>query len=192
MNADNEHDIVLAEPIPPDALARMRWSYGFAVSARLPQQARRAFEAVLTVYPNNHEALYGMGMLAMNQDNLDTALDYFERALAANPSFVIARRFRAVLLARRGRIAEAYADINWCLDHEPNAGATLYAAACVAARAIDQGGGPQALEYAALSLERAFKAGYGREQAATDPTHTTALAIFGPSGSMTRGVPCSR
>jgi tetratricopeptide (TPR) repeat protein len=111
-------------------------------------------------------------MVAMNQNQLESALDYFDRALAANPSLVIARRFRGVLLSRRGRIAEAFDDINWCLDREPNSGATRYAAACVASRASEQGdpaGAQKCIEQAAVCLELAFKAGYGRDKAVADP-----------------------
>jgi eukaryotic-like serine/threonine-protein kinase len=161
-----------ADSLPAEALARLRWSYGFAVFARLPDQARRAFEAVVTVYPKSPEALYGLGLLEAHQDKLEPALDYFDRALAANPNLVEAHRFRGVLLARRGRITEALVDVNWCLEREPNSGATLYNAACVASLASERGdpaAAQAAIEQAAMLLERAFKAGYGRDKAVTDP-----------------------
>ena len=53
------------------------------------------------------------------------------------------------------------ADINWCLDREPGSGETLYAAACVAARAAEAAPSPRALDQAFDLLERAWSLGSG-------------------------------
>jgi serine/threonine protein kinase/tetratricopeptide (TPR) repeat protein len=162
-----------AQAGPPETRLRIRWVYGFAISARRPEQARAAFEDVLRQYPQHPQALYGRAMLLVAQGRELEALSDFDRAIEAAPSFVEARRFRAVLFARRGHFDDATRDMNWCLEKEPEAGATLYAAACVAARAVERSLDPsaakQATEQALTFLQKAFARGYGRQQAAQDP-----------------------
>ena len=92
-----------------------------AVAARLPEQARNAFDLVLEENPKQPQALYGCGMLLVEQDQADEALRYFNRAAEAAPDFIESRCARAILLARRGNIQEAIQDINWCLDRERQA-----------------------------------------------------------------------
>src|SRR5262249_21378856 len=121
-------------PYPDPARIRIKWTYGFAVSVRLPERAQAAFDEVLRRDPHHPQALYGRAMLAMNRGDLAVALRFFDRALEASPGFAEAQRYRAVVLARRGAWDRATRDINWCLDREPGSGETLYAAACVAAR----------------------------------------------------------
>jgi serine/threonine protein kinase/tetratricopeptide (TPR) repeat protein len=140
---------------------RLRWTYGFAVSSRLPDRARAAFDEVLGRNPRHPQALYGRAMLAMNGGDLALGLKFFDRALEADPGFIEARRYRAVLLSRRGEWDRATRDINWCLAREPHSGATLYAAACVAARAAEAAPSPRALDRAFELLERAWSVGSG-------------------------------
>jgi hypothetical protein len=93
--------------------------------------------------------------------------------VAAAPRFAEARRARAVLLARAGRFAEATADVDWCLAHDPEPGAAAYAAACVAALAVprypEAAAARQAAGQALGFLEKALAGGYGRDLAGTDP-----------------------
>jgi tetratricopeptide (TPR) repeat protein len=100
-------------------------------------------------------------MLAMNGGDLALGLRFFDKALEADPGFIEARRYRAVLLSRRGDWDRATRDINWCLDREPGSGATLYAATCVAARAAEAAPSPRALNQAFDLLERAWSLGSG-------------------------------
>ena len=106
-------------PESDPARVRLKWTYGFAVSARLPERARAAFDEVLRRDPRHPQALYGRAMLAMNGGDLALGLRFFDRALEADPGFIEARRYRAVLLSRRGDWDRATRDINWCLDREP-------------------------------------------------------------------------
>jgi serine/threonine protein kinase/Flp pilus assembly protein TadD len=162
-----------AETVPAARRNRLRWVYGFAVSARLAEKAREAFDAVLREEPNHPQALYGRAMLLITQDRLDEALRWLNRAVEANPGFVDARRARAIVLARKGRLVPACQDMDWCRAREPNAGVTLYAAACVDARIAEKTADPevarraadQAVEFVRQALER----GYGRDKAADDP-----------------------
>jgi hypothetical protein len=93
----------------------------------------------------------------------------FDQAVAADAAFVAARRGRAIVRARLGQWAAATEDVNWCLDKEPSAGVTLYAAACVAALAADKLGDPAMAQQALTLLQQAFAQNYGRDKAATDP-----------------------
>ena len=151
---------------------RLKWTYGFAVAARLPAKAQGAFDDVLRSDPHQPQALYGRAMLTMNRGQLDTALRFFDQALEAAPGFIEARRYRAVVLARQGEWERATRDINWCLDREPGSGETLYAAACVAARAAEASPTPGALDRAFDLLQRALSLGSGH-RAIEDPDLTT-------------------
>ena len=89
--------------------------------------------------------------------------------MAAEPGFVDARRGRAILSARLGNREQALQEINWCLEKEPQAGVTLYAAACVAALAAERFADSRAAEQALTFLELAFAQQYGQQQADKDP-----------------------
>ena len=152
---------------------RIRWSYGFAIAARKPELARRLFEEVLTRKPEHAQALYGRGMLLAAADQAEEALPFFDRALDADRNFTHARRFRAVVLARLSRFAEALEDINVCLRAEPTSGPTLYAAACVASRIAAETPDPlaarEAVDQAIRFLDQAFRQQYGAGRVDDDP-----------------------
>jgi serine/threonine protein kinase/tetratricopeptide (TPR) repeat protein len=164
-----------AERAAGEVGARVRLVYGFAVASRLPERAQEAFEQVVRhESPLHHsQALYGRAMLLVEAGQLREALPFFSRALEAAPGFMEARRFRAIIQARCGQFEGACQDINWCLDREPEGGASLYAAACVTALWVEKmahlpAAKGKAVEAAAF-LRKAFSHGYGREKAAQDP-----------------------
>jgi eukaryotic-like serine/threonine-protein kinase len=150
-------------PLLGPARTRLNWTYGFAVSARLPKAARAAFDDVLRHDPHHPQALYGRAMLAMDRGDSPLALQFFNRALEVNPAFPEARRYRAVLLSRQGDWERATRDINWCLDREPRSAETLYAAACVAARAAEASPSLRSFDVAFDLLERARALGAGQK-----------------------------
>jgi YD repeat-containing protein len=150
-----------AATVPVPTRQRMRWTYGFAVARRLPKEERRAFEAVLEEDARNAQACYGIAMLAMEEGDSAEALRFFDQALETAPNFFPARRYRAVQWARKGSLKGASEDINWCLEKEPRSGASLYAAACVAALAFQQLSDPKLATQAQDLLERAFTHGVG-------------------------------
>ena len=154
---------------PDPARARLCWTYGFAVAARLPEKARAAFDDVLLQEPYHPQALYGRAMLAADQGRTEEAIVALDRALQSNPSFNEARRSRAVLLARKGDWEHAAQDINWCLDREPTSGETLYNAACVAALAARATPSLRARDQALDLLRRAFDRGAEASRAIADP-----------------------
>jgi tetratricopeptide (TPR) repeat protein len=111
-------------------------------------------------------------MVHVERAEENEAIACFDEALAWHPTFVDARRFKAILLARQGMLADAQEDINRCLQQEPQAGITVYAAACVLARAAEKSPHPEArkqLEDQAIDLlGKAFHYDYGQGGAATD------------------------
>ena len=144
--------------------------YGVAVTTRLPDAAARAFARVLREDPEDPYALYGEGALDVLRGEAERGLRRFDEALDLRPDFVEARRFRAIVLARKGRGETALKDINFCLGKEPN-GMTLYAAACVTA--LVGRGNEEMAQQAIAFLHKAFAAGYGRDKAAEDDDLTS-------------------
>jgi hypothetical protein len=128
-----------------------------------PVAAPVAAEIVIAI-----PALSLSGPVSYGVTSTTVARRFFDRALEANPDFLEARRYRAVLLARQGAWDQATRDINGCLDRQPRSGETLYAAACVAARAAEAAPSPRALNQAFDLLERAWSLGSGR-RAHEDP-----------------------
>ncbi len=162
-----------SEAAPPSTRTYLSWVYGFAVSRRLPDKARQAFEEILRHDPRHPQALYGQGMGFAEDGRENAAIASFDQAIDAAPTFLEPRRFRAILLARQGELDRASQDINWCLEKEPTNGANHYAAACVAALAFKtlshEASAKQAAMQALAFLEKAFALGYGQDKALEDP-----------------------
>jgi serine/threonine protein kinase/Flp pilus assembly protein TadD len=151
---------------PPEVRQTVRYRHAVAITRRRPAAAARCFERLLTDDPADAYALYGLGSALVLQGQPHAGLRRFSEAIDARPDFLEARRFRAVLLARKGRGEEAGKDIEFCLVRQPEDGMTLYAAACVQALL---GCGNEAMAEQAIDLlRRAFARGYGREKAAED------------------------
>jgi tetratricopeptide (TPR) repeat protein len=152
--------------------ARVLVLYGFAVLARLPDRARSAFEEVLQDQPFHTQALYGLALLAVAQNESPQAISLLDKAVDADVRFADARRQRALLYARQGDFSKATQDINWCLEREPRNAKILYTAACIAARGAENTFDPRLTNQALDLLEKAFRRGYGRDRAASDPDLT--------------------
>jgi serine/threonine protein kinase/Flp pilus assembly protein TadD len=179
LQRSEEADAAFAAALQEDNLAslsaaqrhQLLCSFGFAISARRPDEAERAFARIPSDDPKSPEALYGRGLLAARADRLERAAELFAQALEQRSNFGEARRYRAILLARLGRLAEALTEINTALRAAPRSGATLYAAACVTALAAEQAPTPtqtqQAVAESLRFLKQALAAGYG-QHAATD------------------------
>src|SRR5262249_28530765 len=99
------------------------------------------------------------------------ALFFFNKAIEADPTFVAARRARALVLAQRGEWAWARQEIDWCVATDPN-GVTLYAAACVYALNAERTGdaieAKWTAERAIVLLREALAQRYGHDKAAKD------------------------
>ena len=148
---------------------RLLWTYGFAVSARLPSKAHDAFQEVLRRDARHPQALYGLAMLSMTQGRLKETVAFFDRAVQAAPDFVEARRYRSIALARSSAWEQASRDIHWCLEREPGSGEALYAAACVSSLAAGKLGTPETFRQSLDLLRQALDRGVGLHKFATDP-----------------------
>jgi serine/threonine protein kinase/Flp pilus assembly protein TadD len=160
-----------ADAAPPEVRKIVLNRYGSAVLRRLPERAGRAFAAVLKDDPEDPYALYGQGALLVLRGEVEAGLSRLDRAVEALPDGLEARRFRAVVLARKGRAEAALRDINFCLAKEPASGMTLYAAACVTA--LLGRGQEEASRQAIDFLRRALAHQYGRDKAADDEDLTS-------------------
>ncbi len=175
------------------ARARLARSYGFAIAARDPARARAAFDEALRDDPRDAKARYGLGMLAMTRGDDGRALREFDRALAIDPAQLDARRYRAILLARRGEWQSATREVNHCLEREPRSPASLYAAACVVARAHAADHSRATARQALDLLERAVAEGANPARAAADPDlasirlHPRFARLAGRSGDRPAG-----
>jgi tetratricopeptide (TPR) repeat protein len=158
-----------AQTAPAAVRERVCWAYAFAVAPRLPDKAQAVFDEVLRQSPRHPMALYGRGMLAVEQGQLSEGLQWFGRALDASPGFLEARRYRAIVLARLNNFAGAMQDINWCLEQDKRGGATYYAAACVAALNLSRTHDPAVADQAFEFLRLALQHGHGQDKAAQDP-----------------------
>jgi tetratricopeptide (TPR) repeat protein len=161
----------LAGPVPltlPDRTSLL-WTYGFAVAGRRPEAAVKAFDAVLGQDAAHPQALYGRAMLAANQGQLAEAIRFFDRALSAQPGFTAARRYRAVLLARRGEHQRADEDVVQSLKEDSAGPLTLYAAACVFALQSEHRRDGRLAEKALLLLQQAAGRGADVSKAKDDP-----------------------
>ncbi len=179
LHRPDEADAAFALAMTTDQLAhlplerkhQLLCSFGFAVVSRRPDDAEKAFARIPSDDPKYPEALYGRGLIASNTNRLERATELFGKALELRPHFGEARRFRAILLARLGRFSEAITEINTALQAAPKSGATLYAAACVTALAVEHAPTPvaarQATAEALRFLRQALANGYG-QHAATD------------------------
>ena len=145
LQRSDEADTEFALALKDENLARMTeprrsqllCSFGFAVCSRRPNDAEQAFARIPSDDPKSPDALYGRGLLAAQSGRLERAVELFSQALEGRPTFGEPRRFRAIMLARLGRFAEAIADINTALQAAPKSEATLYAAACVTSLAAE-------------------------------------------------------
>ncbi|WP_406698946.1 protein kinase [Singulisphaera sp. Ch08] len=155
-------------PGPGAERTRFLWTYGFAVADRTPEAAKAAFDEVLRHEPHHPQALYGLAMLSMRGGQLDLALHFFNRVLVTDPRFMQARHGRAIVLARLKDHERASREVDWCLEHQPGAGDSVYTAACVFALAAKVNPDPRMIDKALDHLKRAFDLGTD-QVAATDP-----------------------
>ena len=82
--------------------------------------AKKTFEEILMVNPDEQEALNNMGVLAYHQENPDLAADYFNRALKADPTYLEAMVNLGNCLMKQKEFSQATACFKKALDRSPH------------------------------------------------------------------------
>jgi tetratricopeptide (TPR) repeat protein len=82
--------------------------------------ARAAFETALSLNPNDVAALNGLGNDALEREDFSTAIDWYRRAIAAQPRFVKAWKNLAYTLSLAGDAAGARAAFETIFGIYPN------------------------------------------------------------------------
>ncbi|MGF1498911.1 MAG: protein kinase [Elainellaceae cyanobacterium] len=85
-----------------------------------PELAVDACYDVLAVFPNDFAGLWGLGVANHQMELYDTALEFFDRAIASNPDFAPAWKDRGATLWRVGRHSEAVTSVNRALALNPD------------------------------------------------------------------------
>src|SRR2546426_9688723 len=111
-------------------------------------RAAEALDPVQKLSPRHPVALMDKGVLRSRQGEHDEALDLFNRALEADPSFALAAFNRASALSALGRFDEAVTVYNIALGRRPDLPDAWY----FKGRELLESGQPQA---AVLCLEEA-------------------------------------
>jgi tetratricopeptide (TPR) repeat protein len=83
--------------------------------------ARKLYQSILDVTPNDPEALCGMGDIARQEDNWDTARNFYAEALRANPAFMPAALGAADVEWEVGNLPVAQRKYREIVDAFPNA-----------------------------------------------------------------------
>ncbi|WP_417485499.1 tetratricopeptide repeat protein [Maricaulis salignorans] len=91
-----------------------------------PDDAERAYRAVLAVQPGHAAALNGLGNLAVKQEALEAALDWFDQAVGAQPDAAYIRVNRGCLYRTLGRVDDALADLDLAVKLAPKSADAHY------------------------------------------------------------------
>lgn len=102
-----------------------------AVALTLHQQgdlaaAEQAYNALLTMNPNNEYAHYNLGVIRQGEGKLDEAITHYDEALTIDPEMIRAHYNRGLALRDVGRGNEGLTDLQYVVDREPENAAALY------------------------------------------------------------------
>jgi pentatricopeptide repeat protein len=84
-------------------------------------EARRIFESVLELEPDNCEVYLWRGVFADHDGDLDAAADYLQKASALNPENALAHFGLGEILGRQGKLKEAREEFRACLRYTQDA-----------------------------------------------------------------------
>ncbi len=98
------------------AKAQRLLAVAYARTGRV-KESQAAFRKALALEPDAAEVYLYRGLLAMQQDRLDAALDDLQTACRLAPGDPRCRLARAIALERKGLYSQALADLNWLLRH---------------------------------------------------------------------------
>jgi tetratricopeptide (TPR) repeat protein len=113
--------------LAPNARHLLDLALAYASASRA-QDAEKTYRRLLALAPNDAIALHNMGNLAFNRGDAKAAADWYRKALAAKPDYILAQKHLADTLKKLGRYEEAYHAYERVLnDLEPKTAAELEA-----------------------------------------------------------------
>ncbi len=114
---------------------------GLALGKGDPEEARRCFARAFDAAPGAREVLNNLGTMAADlDDDPEVAIDFFRRALAADPRYQDARVNLALMLVRSGRPAEALVECDAALAEAARLEKEYPMARWIRARALHESG----------------------------------------------------
>lgn len=73
--------------------------YGLALAQmNYVREAKEVFESVIELEQHHADALYNLGIIAVHDEDMDRALDYFEQVLAVQPTHTLAQEAKANII----------------------------------------------------------------------------------------------
>jgi tetratricopeptide (TPR) repeat protein len=131
-------------------------------------EAEATYGRLLALAPEDPVALHNLGNIALRRGDEQGAIEYYTRAVAARPDYLIAHYHLGQALQQEQRFAEAYRSFERVLEVEPHDGEDLVAAddALYRMATIDLRMG--ALERAAAYLAQVLEADPGHPRAHHD------------------------
>lgn len=97
----------------PDRARAIRTAYsGSPAAYTRPMPSIEQLEKLLRVDPGDAFVLYGLAMEHAKIAQIDRALDYFERCIAADPSYCYAYFHKARVQSEAGRASDAIETLN--------------------------------------------------------------------------------
>jgi tetratricopeptide (TPR) repeat protein len=104
---------------PNNAGAYYRTSKCLRAMGRIAQADEAAFKGA-EIAPGYGETHYQLGLLAASRHNVSSAIDHFQRAVDANPTFAEARNHFAKALAEKNRWRDAASQYKAVLEFDEN------------------------------------------------------------------------
>jgi len=123
------HFLKALELDPGNARYKLDLASSYTSLARF-DEAEVIYNGLLEVPRYRHSVLHNLGNIALRKDDLETALDYYEKALVARPDYLLAHYHYGVALQQAGRYEESYNQFKAVLalpmPEEPKEGAVYY------------------------------------------------------------------
>lgn len=107
-----------AAELRPDPRSLLALALFYGASSRLGE-AEEVYGKLLELAPDHPVALHNLGNLALRRDEPEQALAYYDRALRAEPAYLLARYHRAEALKRAGRFQESFRAFESVFELEP-------------------------------------------------------------------------
>jgi tetratricopeptide (TPR) repeat protein len=84
------------------------------------EKAKQIYKAIISQHDKHTASLVALGVYASNEGHAEEALEYLDRAVAAQADYEDAYRVRAIIHNTLGNDAEALQDLDVALEYSPN------------------------------------------------------------------------